>query len=118
MLQQARLAMQDGTASKLGGEVEIDETFIGAKSRNMHKAKRERVITGTGGKDKTVVLGMVERGGNVRAMVVDNRRKPELQKQVREHVEAGAAIFSDELKSYEGLKPTISTRSSITRSST
>jgi transposase-like protein len=34
---------------------------------------------------------------------VDNRRKKELQKQVREHVEAGAAIFSDELKSYQGL---------------
>jgi len=36
-------------------------------------------------------------------MVVDTRKKMELQKQVREHVEAGAAIFSDELKSYEGL---------------
>ena len=70
----------------------------------MHKSKRERVITGTGGKDKTVVMGMLERGGNVRAMVVDNRRKKELQKQVREHVEAGAAIFSDELKSYDGLE--------------
>jgi transposase-like protein len=87
----------------LGGEVEVDETFIGGKARNMHKAKRERVITGTGGKDKTVVLGMVERGGDVRAMVVSSRRKNELQTQVREHIEAGAAIFSDELKSYDGL---------------
>ncbi len=70
----------------------------------MHKAKREGVITGTGGRDKTVVMGMLERGGNVRAMVVDNRRKHELQKQVPEHVEAGSVIFSDELKSYEGLE--------------
>jgi transposase-like protein len=69
----------------------------------MHKSKRERVITGTGGKDKTVVMGIMERGGKVRAIVVDNRRKKELQSQIREHVEAGAAIFSDELKSYEGL---------------
>jgi transposase-like protein len=99
-----RLAMQDMAGGKLGGEVEIDETFIGGKARNMHKAKRERVITGTGGKDKTVVMGMMERGGNVRAMVVDNRRKRELQSQVREHVEAGAAIFTDELKSYDGLE--------------
>ena len=104
MLHRIRLAMQEGGFNKLGGEVEIDETFIGGKARNMHKAKRERVITGTGGKDKTVVLGMVERDGNVRAMVVDNRRKSELQKQVREHVEAGAAIFTDELKSYDGLE--------------
>lgn len=104
MLQRIRLAMQDErTGGKLGGEVEIDETFIGGKARNMHKAKRERVITGTGGKDKTVVMGLMERGGNVRAFVVDNRRKHELQKQVREHVEAGTAIFTDELKSYDGL---------------
>jgi transposase-like protein len=70
----------------------------------MHKAKRDRVITGTGGKDKTVVMGMMERGGKVRAMVVEGRRKKELQAAVREHVEAGSAIFSDELKSYEGLE--------------
>jgi transposase-like protein len=104
MLHRIRLAMQEGGFNKLGGEVEIDETFIGGKARDMHKAKRERVITCPGGKDKTVVLGMVEREGNVRAMVVDGRRKSELQKQVREHVEAGAAIFTDELKSYDGLK--------------
>src|SRR5689334_19120799 len=73
MLQRIRLAMQDGTFNKLSGHVEVDETFIGGKARNMHKARRERVITGTGGKDKTVVMGMMERGGNVRAMVVDNR---------------------------------------------
>lgn len=103
MLHRVRLAHQGKQGGKLSGEVEIDETFIGGKARNMHRTKRERVITGTGGKDKTVVMGMMERGGNVRAFVVDNRRKHQLQKQVHEHVEAGAAIFSDELKSYDGL---------------
>jgi len=105
MLHRIRLATQDkATGGKLSGEVEIDETFIGGKARNMHKGKREENITGTGGKDKTAVMGMVERGGKVRLQVVDNRRKKELQKQVREHVEAGAAIFTDELKSYDGLE--------------
>jgi transposase-like protein len=106
MLHRIRLAQQGSNGGKLGGNggVEIDETFIGGKARNMHKAKRDRVITGTGGKDKTIVVGMLERGGNVRAMVVDTRKKHELQKQVREHVEAGAAIFTDELKSYNGLE--------------
>jgi transposase-like protein len=99
-----RFALGMGPGAKLSGEVEVDESFIGGKARNMHKSKRERVITGTGGKDKTVVMGIMERGGNVRAMVVDNRRKKELQKRIREHVEAGSAIFSDELKSYEGLE--------------
>jgi transposase-like protein len=101
MLQRIRLAMQGQSAEKLSGEVEADETFIGGKARNKHKAKRERVITGTGGKDKTVVMGIMARGGNVRA--IDNRKKKTVQNQVREHVEAGAAVFSDELKSYEGL---------------
>jgi transposase-like protein len=104
MLHRIRLAQQGEHGGKLSGEVEIDETFVGGKARNMHKAKRERVITGTGGKDKTVVMGMMERGGEVRAMVVDTRKRKELQKKVREHVEAGAAIFSDELKSYNGLE--------------
>jgi transposase-like protein len=104
MLHRIRLAQQGKQGGKLSHEVEIDETFIGGKARNMHKAKRARVITGTGGKDKTLVMGMLERGGNVRAMVVDSRRKKELQANVREHVEAGAAIFTDELLSYDGLE--------------
>src|SRR5207248_9622026 len=69
----------------------------------MHAAKRAQKITGAGGKDKVVVMGMLERGGRVRASVVENRRRKEVQSQVREHIEAGSAIFSDELKSYEGL---------------
>jgi transposase-like protein len=104
MLHRIREAMQDKSSNKLAGEIEIDETFIGGKARNMHKARRARVITGTGGKDKIAVMGMVERGGSVRLQVVDNRRKHELQKRVREHVEAGSAIFTDELKSYDGLE--------------
>jgi transposase-like protein len=104
MLQRGRLALQQEDGGKLGGEVEVDETFIGGKARNMHKSVRARKITGTGtgGKDKVVVMGILERGGEVRAMIVDARKKKQLQKQVREHVEAGSAIFSDELKSYEG----------------
>jgi transposase-like protein len=106
MLHRIRLAHQGKDGGKLGGNggVEIDETFIGQKARNMHKDVKARRITGTGGKDKIIVLGMLERGGNVRAIVVDTRKKKELQKQVREHVEAGAAIFTDELKSYSGLE--------------
>lgn len=103
MLHRIRLAMQDTSFNKLGGEVEIDETFIGGKAR-MHKAKRERVITGRGPQGKEVVFGMVERGGKVIAGHVGTRQKNNLQPIIREHIEAGAAIFSDELKSYDGLE--------------
>ena len=83
MLQRIRHALQGKNSGNLGGpgsEVEVDETLIGGKARNMHRSKRARVITGTCGKDKTVVMGMMEGGGNVRAMVVGNRRRSELQK--------------------------------------
>jgi hypothetical protein len=51
------------------GHVEADETFIGGKARNMHTGKRAERITGTGGKDKTAVMGILERGGKVRTKV-------------------------------------------------
>ena len=104
MLHRIRLAMQDGTFNKLGGEVEVDETFIGGKARNMHKSKRAEKITGTGGHDKEIVFGMVERGGKVVTSHVGTRSKKELQATIRERVEAGSAIFSDELRSYDGLE--------------
>jgi hypothetical protein len=103
MLHRIRLAMQDDGGSKLSGEVEVDESMIGGKSRNMHKAKRAEKIHGTGGMDKAIVFGMVERDGRVRAMHLDSRRRKELQDAIRENIEAGAAIFSDELPSYNGL---------------
>jgi transposase-like protein len=104
MLHRVRLAMQDESfGGKLSGEVEVDETFIGGKARNMHKAKRDRVITGTGGKDKTAVIGIMERGGIMRTAVIPNRKKEAIQSRVRTHVEAGSALFTDALKSYEGL---------------
>ena len=99
-----RVALQEGTFSKLGGEVEVDETFIGGKARNMHVEKRKRRITGSGGKDKTVVMGMLERGGKVRTTVLENRKKKSIQPQVRAQVQAGAALYSDELLSYDGLE--------------
>jgi transposase-like protein len=103
MLHRVRDAMQDRFPGKLSGEVEVDETFIGGKARNMHVAKRLRRITGTGGKDKTAVMGIVERGGKVRTAVVPNRKKNALQAEVRKHVEAGSALYSDALQSYNGL---------------
>jgi transposase-like protein len=104
MLHRIRLAMQDEFfGSKLGGEVEADESFIGGKSRNMHISKRQRRITGTGGKDKTAVMGLLERGGQIRTIVVPNRKRIALQTEVRKHVEAGSALYTDALPSYSGL---------------
>jgi hypothetical protein len=78
-----RLALTMGTFNKLSGQIEADETFIGGKARNMHAGKRARKITGTGGKDKTAVMGILERGGKVVTKVVPNRKKKALQSEIR-----------------------------------
>ncbi|MEO8736035.1 MAG: IS1595 family transposase [Edaphobacter sp.] len=107
MLHRIRCAMANGSMMKLGGgggaEVEADETFIGGKARNMHLSVKARRITGTGTKDKVAVMGILERGGEVRTIVVPNRKKAALQAEVRKHVEAGSALYTDALLSYEGL---------------
>jgi transposase-like protein len=104
-----RLALSEGSFDKMTGNVEADETFIGGKARNMHASKRARRITGTGGKDKTAVMGILERGSDgkvskVRTVVIPNRKKKAIQAEVRKHVEAGAALYSDALASYSGLE--------------
>lgn len=99
-----RFALHQGSfENMLSGEVEADETFIGGKARNMHVGKRARRITGTGGKDKTPVMGILERGGKVRTSVIPNRKKSAIQSEVRKHVKAGSALYTDFLLSYEGL---------------
>lgn len=103
MLHRIRLAMQTGTFDKFDGPVEVDETFIGGKARNMHKDVRKRKITGTGGKDKTAVAGVLQRGGDIRASVVPNRKKKTLQATVKAHVAPGASVYTDTLSSYSGL---------------
>jgi transposase-like protein len=106
MLHRIRLAMQDDFfGSKMGGEVEVDETFIGGKSRNMHKSVRARRITGRGSSihDKTAVVGILERGGKIRTKVVSDRNKETLHGLVKTHVETGAAVYTDELHGYWGL---------------
>jgi hypothetical protein len=78
-----RFALHRGSFEKmLSGHVDVDETFIGGKARNMHVAKRARRITGTG-THEVPVMGILERGGKVRTSVVPNRKKKALQAEVR-----------------------------------
>ena len=96
-----RTAIHVGSFDRLlgedGDEVEVDETFIGGKARNMHADVKARRITGRGPNDKTAVLGMLERGGVVTTKVVCDRKKRTLQKAVKATVAAGSALYSDGL---------------------
>ncbi len=102
MLQRLRLALQE-SGGMMSGEVEVDETYIGGKARNMHAAKRDAKIKAHGVKGKQAVFGMVERGGRVKATHVAETKKVDLQRRIRENVEAGSAIFSDQHPMYTGL---------------
>jgi hypothetical protein len=98
MLHRIRLAMQDDlTGGMLGGEVEVDETFIGGKARNMHKDRKRRVQKeGRNIGGKSIVIGMLERKGKIRTSVVPDRGKAVMQQHVRAHIEKGSQIHSDE----------------------
>jgi transposase-like protein len=103
MLHRIRLAMQTESFLRLSGEVEVDETYIGGKARNLHKKDRERKITGTGNIDKTAVLGMIERGGNVVAAVVPNASSRALQPEIHHTIRRGSTLYTDAWTAYQGL---------------
>ncbi len=103
MLGRLRLAMQMTSGDKLKGEVEVDETFIGGKARNMHVNKRREKIKGSGPMGKTAVMGLLQRHGEVRTKVVPNIKRSSMQPHIKNHVESGSEVFTDALKSYEGL---------------
>ncbi len=110
MLHRIRLAMQTGTFRKMSSEVEADETFIGGRARFMHGDRKARTIRGTGGSGKAVVMGLLRRHGRdghstVRVKAVDNVRKGTLHEEIRQNVKPGSALYTDELRSYDGLEP-------------
>ena len=111
MLHRIRLAIQSKSFVKLGGPdsapIEVDETFIGGKARNMHRSKRERLSRNVGmqgGSGKAVVMGMLERGGQVRTQVIPDRKHNITEKIVRELVETGTEVHTDEFQGYYNLK--------------
>lgn len=104
MLHRLREAMADKTFERLTGQVEIDETFVGGKlrwKRRTHYHVRSGLKSGNMG--KTPVLGMIERKGKVRAFVVPSVKKKTLVPMVLKHIEPGAKVLTDSLRSYRHL---------------
>jgi transposase-like protein len=115
LLHRIRLAMKTGNILKTpddgggNGEYEADETFIGGLASNMHKGRRERLIKGRGTIGKEIVMGILLRGTPTKpSRVVSAKRVPNttmavLQAEVRAAVERGSKLYTDSLRSYNGL---------------
>jgi transposase-like protein len=108
MLHRIRKALDVGSFHKLGGgpenEVEVDETFVGGKLRNMHKDKKIIYNKRGGTYGKTIVMGLLDRGrGEVRARVVVDTKRDTLQPQVLKNVKHGSTVYTDEAVTYQGL---------------
>ena len=105
MMHRIRFAMQTKRIRKFSGAVEVDETFVGGKAKFMHKADRKRRIHGTGGMDKTAVMGIVERKrgaklSQVSATVLPNLSQTRIQAEIQEAVARGSSLYTDTAWSY------------------
>jgi transposase-like protein len=100
MLHRLRHAMKDDTTDQMMGPVEADETYVGGYRRTPDWAKKRRNPF----EGKAIVMGIVERGGKARAIIVPNTKAKTLLPKIREHVARGATVYTDELAAYRGLK--------------
>ena len=111
MLHRLRLGLQEpnlGTkvGSNEGGEVEIDETFVGGKLKNMHKDRRARWESKRAGAvGKAVVMGILDRDlRKVRAKVVPDVKRDTLQAEVLNNVKYGSKVYTDDAVAYDKLR--------------
>lgn len=119
MLHRIREAMKDSSVAKMGskegGEVEVDEAYVGAKTKNMHYKKKLKIQnelsklaawkSTTRYAGKTPVMGIFDRESRqVRAKVVPNTRRETLQREILNGVNFGSRIYTDEAVAYDTLK--------------
>src|SRR5271157_619996 len=113
MLHRIRLAVKTnafGMTHKLGDSdggsgVEVDETFIGGKLKNMHKDKKVRYEKRGGAHGKTIVMGLLDRDlRQVRAKVIPNVKRETLQAEVMNEVKHGSRVYTDEAVGYDNLR--------------
>jgi len=99
VLQRLRHTMNETFTGKLDGTIQVDETYVGGKPKNMHASRRRKI----GQTDhKTPVLGMIETGTRqVRAQVIPNAKRETLQKAILERVGFGSNVHTDSWMGYE-----------------
>jgi len=99
VLQRLRHVLNETFTGKMDGTIQIDETYIGGKPKNMHESRRQQI----GQRDhKTAVMGMLETGTRqVRAHVIPNAKRETLQKAILDRVGFGATLHTDSWAGYD-----------------
>lgn len=100
MLHRIRKCFGIENDSELNNDVEVDETFIGGKNKNRHRDKKVEKCQGRSFKDKTPVIGMIERGGKAVTLVIKDTSKESLTPAVLNTVNTNAKLYTDEWKGY------------------
>lgn len=104
MLKQIRILTTDNDESMFSGIIEIDETFVGGKNKNRHKDKKVKKSQGRSFKDKTPILGFVDRASNrVKTFVIDNTQRSTIQPIIKQYIQKGSTLMTDEWTAYRGL---------------
>ncbi|MXZ02492.1 MAG: IS1595 family transposase [Chloroflexi bacterium] len=104
MLHRIREAWSEVELGPFDGPVEVDETFVGGKAKNMHAVDRERRITGRGGTDKAAVIGAKDRATNrVTARVVDSTDADTLVPFTEAASTPEATVYTDGNRAYLGI---------------
>src|SRR5579863_7066752 len=104
MLHRLRTAAQDGNYKEpLFDEVECDETYVGGRTKFKHARKIAQLPRKPSIHDKTPVMGILQRGGAVRAMVVKNHKRVHLHAEIKKHVAPGSTLYTDDMHSYRNL---------------
>jgi len=103
MLQRIRACYGIENNNELEGVVEADESFYGGKNKNRHKNKRAPKTHGRAYVDKTPIVGMVQRGGKMTAVVVENTKIEELTRVVSQFVKPGSTLITDDWSGYNGV---------------
>lgn len=116
MMHRIRLAMRDANKGKVGGEgseVEVDETYVGGRVKNMHPAKaaRYRAMSQTaslaGVTGKTPVVGLLDRTAReIRTKIVPDVSRLALQNVVLQNVPHGTNVYTDQASAYKNLNKT------------
>lgn len=96
-----REAFTQGKGGLFTGVVEMDETYIGGKEKNKHESKKLKA--GRGAVGKTAVVGVKQRDGKLKSVVVKNTDKPTLHGIINRTIAPGATICTDEHRAYQGL---------------